>query len=210
MSSRALDIKLPQSARMWQEKQDTGWTSVETKGCRALKIQKQHCQWVLAHVDTSPWAKRGVCNAARYAEKCACNAVYVHTSPSLTRESLFLVSETYVQKMSQLGSILTVDVVATISLGPQLFPICIMNTTHLLRHLWCSCQRPSCHSSLLQQLCDHVDAEAVDVSEKAFFQCWLSHSSFSWITCSSSSFRRVLWSFGINVCFSSWFFSNTI
>ena len=127
---------------------------------------------------SSPWAKRGACDVARYAEKkCACNAVYVHTSPSLTRESLFLMSETHVQKMSQLGSIFTVDVVATISLGLQLFPICTMNTMHPLRHLRCSCQRPSCHSSLLQQRCGRVDAEAVDVSEKASFQFWLSHSS---------------------------------
>ena len=30
---------------------------------------------------------------------------------------------------------------------------CILKTFHSLRHLWCSCQRPSSHSSLLHQVC---------------------------------------------------------
>ena len=75
----------------------------------------------------------------------------------------------------------------------------MLNTVHPFCHQWCFCQRPSCHSSLLHQLCDHVDVEAVEVSEKVSFQCRLSHSNRSWITRSHSSLCLGLYSFGMNV-----------
>ena len=159
---------------------------------------------------SSPWAKRGACDVARYAEKmCVQRGVCPHLTVAHT--GIAISCERY---------LLSKNVSTWLNshrwrcrhnfTGSALVPVCTMNTTHPLRHLWCSCQRPSCHSSLQQQLCGHVDAEAVDVSEKTSFQFSLSHSSFPWITCSTSSFRRVLGSFGINFFFSSWFFSNTI
>ena len=60
--------------------------------------------------------------------------------PSLTRESLLSVSETYakrkLRKMSQLESCLTVDVVEEFY-SVATVPVCLMNTVHQLCHHQC-------------------------------------------------------------------------
>ena len=73
-----------------------------------------------------------------------------------------------------------------------------MITAHSLRHLWCSFQRSSCHSSLLHQFCVHAGVEDVEIVHKAFLQCRLDHSNPSWSIESSSSLSSVLLSFGMN------------
>ena len=78
--------------------------------------------------------------------------------------------------------------------SPEFYNVC--NCTP-----WCSCQRSSCHLSLNNPLFDHVDVEAVEVSENA------SNSTLS--AGSNSSCCLVHVSFGKNI-FSLLFFSNTL
>ena len=92
--------------------------------------------------------------------------------------------------MSQLGSSLTVDLVAKVLPCPcaTVFS-CMSCTAHSLRHIWCSCQRSSCHLLLLHQLCDHVDVESVEVPVITVLQlfpvacCSLCNASLSRVPC---------------------------
>ena len=85
-------------------------------------------------------------------------------STSLTRESLLPVSETSKKSLSlaHVAPLRPLQIFcsdATVS-------VVHMTTVHPLCHHWCFHQRLSCHSSLFHQLCDHVDAETDDSSEK--------------------------------------------
>ena len=90
---------------------------------------------------------------ARCAEKMRVRRGACLHSTSLTRESQLPVSETYVKK-SQLDAT---------------FASLNMTTAHPLCRHWCFRQRLSCHSSPFHQLCEHVDAETDDSSEKKSF-----------------------------------------
>ena len=63
------------------------------------------------------------------------------------------------------GSCRTVEAIAEFC-SDATFASLNTTTAHPLRHHWCFRQRLSCHSSLFHLLCDHVDAETDDSSEK--------------------------------------------
>ena len=91
----------------------------------------------------------------RYAEKmCVRRGVCLHTS-TLTRESLLPVSETYAKKSKtcQLGSFLTVDVIAEFYSVATVSSCCSSALPSLV-----FLQATSCHSSQLHQLCVAMSA----------------------------------------------------
>ena len=146
-------------------------------------------------IDLEPM--RDVTNSALRWETCACDAVCCLRTTSLTRESLFPVSETCRKTSFSFDCSIShpwcrrqnFTVYATVSR-------CMLNTVHSLLHLWCFFQRASCNLSSLQQFCVHVDD--VEILEKASLQCRLNHSNRSWNAGSNSSLCLVLMSFRMN------------